>query len=91
MELLKAAGFIQEKLIHQEDKEEDFLVWNPERSSLDNLRTLIDALNSTEPVQLILDRNVHVLLPSQAVERTELPADFYTFSKEELRREQAER
>ncbi|XP_011505885.1 PREDICTED: UBX domain-containing protein 6 [Ceratosolen solmsi marchali] len=88
MELLKAAGFIQEKLMNQET-EEDFLIWSPERSSIDNLKTLVDALNSTEPVELLLDRNVHVLLPSQAAERTELPAEFYLLSVQDLKREQS--
>lgn len=90
MELLKAAGFIQEKLIHQE-KEEDFLVWSPERSSIDNLTILVDALNSSESVQLQLDRSVQVLLPSQAAERSELPTAFFILSAEDVKREQTER
>lgn len=90
MELLKAAGFVQEKLMHQ-DQEEDFLVWSPERSSIDNLTTLIDALTSADSVQLELDRNVQVLLPSQAAQKNELPRDFYVLSAEDIKREQTER
>ncbi|XP_001602388.1 UBX domain-containing protein 6 [Nasonia vitripennis] len=90
MEFLKAAGFAEEKLMHQE-REEDFLVWSPERCSIDNLTTLVDALQSAESVQLLLDRNVQVLLPSQAAERSELPAEFYSLSAEDIKREQTER
>ncbi|KAJ8680691.1 hypothetical protein QAD02_016478 [Eretmocerus hayati] len=89
-ELLEAAGFNKEKLMHQ-DQEEDFLVWSPERSNIDSLTTLIDALNSSESVSLILDRNTQVLLPSQAAQRSELPAEFYKLTPEELKREQFER
>lgn len=90
MEFLKSAGFVMEKLIHEE-KEEEFLVWSPDRSSIDNLTTLIDALNSSESVQLILDRNVQVLLPSQAVKKSELPKEFFSLTPAEIKREQAER
>lgn len=91
MEFLKAAGFAQEKLMNRDNVEEDFLVWSPERSSIDNLSTLVDALQSAESVQLLLDRNVQVLLPSQAAEKSELPAEFYSLSAEDVQREQVER
>lgn len=74
-----------------EDKEEEFLVWSPDRSSIDNLTTLVDALNSSESVQLLLDRNVQVLLPSQATEKSELPKEFFSLTPEEVKREQAKR
>ncbi|XP_058804958.1 UBX domain-containing protein 6 [Phymastichus coffea] len=90
MELLKAAGFVQEKHMHQ-DQEEDFLVWSPERSTIDHITTLIDALTSADSVQLQLDRNVQVLLPSQAAEKNELPKEFYVLSTEDIKREQTER
>ncbi|XP_014214946.1 UBX domain-containing protein 6 [Copidosoma floridanum] len=90
MELLKAAGFVPKVLMHQ-DKEEDFLVWDPDRSTVENLTTLIDALKSSESVQLQLDRNVHVLLPSQAAVRSELPSQFFVLSAEDIKREQTEK
>ena len=90
MEFLTAAGFIKERALHQ-NQEEDFLVWNPDRSTLNNLTMLIDALNSSESVQLILDRNVQVLLPKQAAEKNELPREFYVLSAEDIKREQNER
>lgn len=90
LEFLKAAGFVSERLMH-EDKEEEFLVWSPERSSIDNLTTLVDALNSSESVQLLLDRNVQVLLPSQAVQKSELPKEFFSLTAEDIKREQTER
>ena len=76
--------------MHQ-DKEEDFLVWSPERSNIENLSTLIEALQSSESVQLQLDRNVQVLLPSQAAERRQLPREFFSLSAEDIKREQMER
>lgn len=89
-EFLRAAGFVVEKMMHQ-DVEEDFLVWSPDRSSVDDLSLLIDALHSSERVQLELDRNLQVLHPSQAAERNELPPDFFTLSTHDLAKEQAER
>ena len=74
-------------MIHQ-DKEEDFLVWSPERSTISHLTMLSDALHSSESVQLLLDRNMQVLLPNEAAERSELPSAFYILSAEEIKREQ---
>lgn len=90
MDLLKAAGFKQEVLKHQ-DRDEDFLVWDPERSTVDNLSTLIDALRSSESVKLLLDRNVQVLLPNQAAERSELPPQFFQLSTDDVKREHNEK
>ncbi|CAK1547709.1 unnamed protein product [Leptosia nina] len=53
-----------------------------------NFQTLIDALRSAEPIQLELDRNLQVLLPSQAAAKVQLPSSFYALSPEEIKREQ---
>ncbi|XP_015585213.1 UBX domain-containing protein 6 [Cephus cinctus] len=87
LDLLRAAGFEEKRILHQ-GEEEDFLVWNPEKSTIDNVTMLIDALNTAEPIQLELDRNVQVLLPSEATKRNELPPVFFTITPEEIKREQ---
>ncbi|CAH2239673.1 jg12449 [Pararge aegeria aegeria] len=51
-------------------------------------KTLIDALRTADPIQLELDRNLQVLLPSQAANKVQLPPSFYALSPEELKREQ---
>ncbi|XP_035734413.1 UBX domain-containing protein 6-like [Vespa mandarinia] len=87
LEFLKAAGFEQKKLLHN-DVEEDFLVWNPDGSSLDDLTMLVEAIRSAEIIPLEVDRNLQVLLPSQANEMTELPESFFNITLEELKKEQ---
>lgn len=52
---------------------------------------LIDALHTAEPIGLELDRNMQVLLPSQAAQQTELPPAFFTLSPDEIKREQQQR
>lgn len=49
---------------------------------------LIDALRTSEPIPLELDRNLQVLLPSQAANKVQLPSSFYALSPEEIKREQ---
>lgn len=49
---------------------------------------LVDALKNAEPIQLELDRNTQVLLPSQASKRVELPPAFYALTPEEFKKEQ---
>lgn len=80
-EFLRAAGF--------EDIEidgEKFLLWNP-ASDLGNLIQLHESLGLSEVIALELDRNIQVLLPSQA-KKTALPPEFFRISKEELLKEQ---
>ena len=55
------------------------------------LQMLLDALQSAEPIPIDLDRNMQVLLPSQANNRTELPSSFFALSVEELKNEQKNR
>ncbi|KAL0860532.1 hypothetical protein ABMA27_009904 [Loxostege sticticalis] len=88
MELLFAAGFRQQKLTSPDGTEEDYLVFGTENvESVESLVTLIDALRSAEPIQLELDRNLQVLLPSQAACKVQLPASFYALTPEEIKRE----
>lgn len=83
MEFLKAAGFIEQDLDN-----ETFLIWSSDNieNGLD-LPTLLDCLKNAEPLQLELDRNIQVLMPSQA-RRVQLPPDFFRLTPEELKREQ---
>lgn len=88
LEFLEAAGFSQQILPFQ-GGEEQFLVFNKEAlEDLEPLRVLIDALKTAEPIGLELDRNMQVLMPSQAAKRMELPPAFFTMTPEEIKREQ---
>lgn len=83
LDVLHAAGFNEVEMDN-----EPFLLWTNEQTEdgLD-LNTLLDALKNSEPIHLELDRNIKVLLPSQA-RRVVLPEDFYRVSPEEIKREQ---
>ncbi|CAG9792343.1 unnamed protein product [Diatraea saccharalis] len=88
MDLLIAAGFTETKLKNPEGVDEDYLVFNKDNvESIESLVTLIDALRTAEPIQLELDRNLQVLLPSQAAAKVQLPASFYALTPEEMKRE----
>lgn len=88
LEFLEAAGFSQQTLCFQ-DGEEQFLVFNKEGlEDLEPLRVLIDALRTAESIGLELDRNMQVLMPSQAAKRMGLPPAFFTMTPEEIKREQ---
>lgn len=83
LDFLHAAGFSEVEL-----DDETFLIWSKENVEKDyDLTTLLEALQNSEPIQLVLDRNIKVLLPSQA-KRVVLPDDFYRISPEEIKREQ---
>lgn len=91
IEFLESIGFVKKKLVLQ-DQEEDFLVF-PE-DCLNNLamvQSTVDDLQSTERIQLVLDRNVQVLLPSQASKKVSLSPEFFTKSMAELKLEQQKR
>ncbi|KAI5644661.1 PUB domain-containing protein [Phthorimaea operculella] len=89
MDLLMAAGFEQKKITNSEGVEEDYLVFNVANvPSVESLTTLIDALRTAEPIQLELDRNLQVLLPSQAANKMALPPAFYALTPAEIKREQ---
>ncbi|XP_053967378.1 UBX domain-containing protein 6 [Anastrepha ludens] len=83
LDFLLAAGFREIEI-----DGEPFLLWSKE--NVDNnydLPTLLDALKNAETIELALDRNIRVLMPSQA-RSVELPDDFYRISPEEIKREQ---
>ncbi|XP_068145416.1 UBX domain-containing protein 6 [Drosophila tropicalis] len=83
LDVLQAAGFREVQI-----DDEPFLLWDKENleEGLD-LPTLVDALKNSELIHLELDRNIKVLLPSQA-RRVVLPDDFYRISPEEIKKEQ---
>ncbi|XP_059056204.1 UBX domain-containing protein 6 [Achroia grisella] len=88
LDLLLAAGFAQQKVTNSDGVEEDYLIFSKDNvPSVEMLTTLIDALHTAEPIQLELDRNLQVLLPSQAATKVQLPASFYALTPEELKRE----
>ncbi|KAK9297217.1 hypothetical protein QLX08_008958 [Tetragonisca angustula] len=87
LEFLNAAGFCQKKLMNN-DKEEDFLVWNANNCNIDDLITLLEALKTAQPIPLELDRNLQILLPMQANVRTELPSSFFNLTPEDIGKEQ---
>lgn len=84
VDFLLAAGFAE-----QEIDGEPFYIYSAESNpnGIDALSELLEALQHSEIIQLELDRNIHVLLPSQT-KRSELPHDFYRISPDELKREQ---
>lgn len=83
LDFLLAAGFREIDI-----DGEPFLVWSKESVEHDyDLPTLLDALKNSETIQLDLDRNIRVLMPSQA-QSAELPDDFYRISPVEIKREQ---
>lgn len=85
-DFLRAAGFVEQKI-----DEDEFLIWMPQGEDLDeqigHLKELLSALADAEVIPLEVDRNLQVLLPSQA-KRMDLPADFYRMTPEELKKEQ---
>lgn len=90
-EFLFAAGFKQEELEHNGIIEQFYIF---DESNIDGLETLLflrDALKAEDRIELELDRNLKVLSPSQAAKRVDLPMEFYSISKEELKREQQTR
>lgn len=78
-EFLIGAGFVEQTidgeayLIHSND-------------GIDQLPELLDALRTAERIDLELDRNMQVLLMSQA-RKFELPPDFYRVRPEEAQKE----
>lgn len=79
-EFLLGAGFNE-----QEIDGELFLIYSSDDSS--TLSELLDGLKNAEKITIDLDRNIQVLLPSQA-RKSDLPLDFFRISPEEIKREQ---
>lgn len=87
LDFLKGAGF-EQKMLRQNENEEDFLIWDPERHDIEELTILTDALKYADEIPIEVDRNVQVLMPCQARIRNELPPSFFTISPEEIKKEQ---
>lgn len=82
-DFLIGAGFLEQVI-----DDETFLIYSEENpDSINQLSELLEALQNSEVINLELDRNIQVLLPSQA-KKFELPPDFYRITPEELKREQ---
>ncbi|CAG7733419.1 unnamed protein product [Allacma fusca] len=87
-QFLQACGF-QKQLIKQEGgEEEEFYVFTLKNDVVSALTELRDTLKTTSPIRPELDRNLQVLMPAQVVHKKELPAEFYTLTPEEIKREQ---
>lgn len=84
LDFLLAAGFIEQII-----DDEPFLIYTDENNpnGIDALNELLESLQHSEIIPLELDRNIQILLPSQA-KKSQLPPDFYRISPEELKREQ---
>ncbi|XP_021963673.2 UBX domain-containing protein 6 [Folsomia candida] len=90
---LKAAAFQKVLLPNKStfnEEEEYYWEFNPEDDTTfgPELMVLRDLLKSTVPIKPELDRNVQVLRAQQVAIKSELPDEFYTLSKEEVKREQ---
>ncbi|KAH8400895.1 hypothetical protein KR009_001675 [Drosophila setifemur] len=83
LDVLQAAGFSEVEI-----DGEPYLLWTRELTEQDlDLPTLVEALKNSETIPLELDRNLKVLLPSQA-RRITLPDDFYRLSPADIKKEQ---
>ncbi|XP_055716294.1 UBX domain-containing protein 6 [Phlebotomus papatasi] len=83
LEFLHAAGFEEQTI----DGETFMVFFSKGQDGTEQLQVLLDALMCAEKINLEIDRNIQVLLPSQA-KKNELPQDFFRISLEELKREQ---
>ncbi|KOB68280.1 putative UBX domain-containing protein 1 [Operophtera brumata] len=74
LDILHAAGY-REHLLPYEDGQTNFL-------------TVLEQVRDAQVIPLELDRNLQVLLPSQAAGMVQLPPAFYALSPDELKKEQ---
>lgn len=86
VEFLEAAGFSEKVL----DDGEKYLCIADD-ADLELLPALKDALSSAEPLEIVLDRNPRVLLPSQNTGNFSVPDDFFNITADEIAKEQANR
>ncbi|XP_003746785.1 UBX domain-containing protein 6 [Galendromus occidentalis] len=86
VEFLEAAGFAEKTL----DDGEAHLCLS-EEADLDMLPALKDALSTAEPLEIVLDRNPKVLLPSQSAARVSVPDEFANVTADILAKAQADR
>lgn len=81
---LTAAGFHEVEI-----ENEKYLKWSPD-FPIEMLIQLCEALDLSEVINLDIDRNLKVLLPSQ-IRSVNLPPEFYRITPEELKKEQQAR
>lgn len=82
-DFLTSVGFTEQTI--DDDK---FLIFGLDvTENLENMNTLLEALQCSETIPLELDRNLQVLLPSQ-IRVTALPPEFFRVTVDELKREQ---
>jgi len=89
LEFLESAGF-KRKVIKTDKGEEEFLVVEG-TCQTDRMELLLDALKDASPIRMEIDRNIQVLKIEQALQRTNLPDDFYRLKPEEIKKEQQQR
>lgn len=82
IDFLLGAGFVEEEICG-----ETFFIFD-EKKDHSHFRELIEGgLKNAEKITIDLDRNIQVLLPSQA-RKSDLPLDFFRISPEEIKRDQ---
>ena len=89
-EFMEGCGFVTRQVEGPEGALEECWVLPEEETDLEALGTMMETLRGAEPVLAELDRGTRVLPPGEKVDNR-LPADFFTHSGEELRREQERR
>ncbi|ROT83057.1 UBX domain-containing protein 6 [Penaeus vannamei] len=90
-EFLEAAGFVVQELPFNEGTDKFWVFPEDKLADLSTLEQLRDALVSAEPVRPQLDRSARVLLPTEAASHTDLPAEFFNLTAEELKKEMQQR
>jgi len=91
-QFLAAAGFQLQLIPNAEQHTENYWIFSKDTpDSIEYLTSLRDGLISAEAIRPELDRGLQILLPSQASQRVELPADFFWITAEEVKREQQQR
>eukprot|EP00092_Neocalanus_flemingeri_P028049 GFUD01030452.1.p1 GENE.GFUD01030452.1~~GFUD01030452.1.p1 ORF type:complete len:442 (+),score=157.19 GFUD01030452.1:613-1938(+) len=86
-EFLEGCGFQVRQMEGPDGQMEDFWVFPEENTDFESLAAMRDTLQGAEPVSAELDRGLIVIPPQQKMQR-ELPSDFFSISKEELKAEQ---
>ncbi|XP_006896449.1 PREDICTED: UBX domain-containing protein 6 [Elephantulus edwardii] len=89
-EFFEAIGFQKVALPvpDQEEPEEFYVLGEEARAQPQSLEQHKVQLLSAEPVRALLDRQRRIFQPSALASHFDLPADFFTLTSEELRREQ---
>jgi len=89
-EFLEGCGFHVKQLEGPDGQMEDFWVFPDENIDFETLAAMRDTLKGAEPVSAELDRGLTVIPPQQKITR-ELPPDFFSISKDELKAEQSKK